>query len=124
MTTAVMDQNKIFEFSRIEKSALIVTLIIVAINSLLGYNDMALGAAAGGFLFTANIIAIRFVVNLLISQNQTRGFGIFAIVIKLASLVAIAVALFVFTNINIYGFFIGLSGVVIVLIGESLRGNK
>lgn len=124
MTTAVMNQNKIFELSRIEKSALIVTLIIVAINSLLGYNDMALGAAAGGFLFTANIIAIRFVVNLLISPNQTKGFGIFAIIIKLVSLVAIAVSLFVFTNINIYGFFIGLSGVVIVLIGESLRGNK
>ena len=124
MTTAVMSVNKIFELSRIEKSALIVTIIIVALNSVLGYTDIALGAAAGGFLFTANIIAIRLVVNLLISQNQTKGFGIFAIILKLTLLVAISVALFVFTNLNIYGFFIGLSGVVIVLIGESLRGNK
>ncbi len=119
-----MSESSIFEFSRIEKSALIVTLIIVGTNALLGYRDMAMGAAAGGFLFTANIIAIRFIVNLLVGQRQTKAFGIFAIVLKMIMLVALAVGLFIFTKINIYGFFIGISGVVIVLIGESLRGNK
>ena len=47
-----------------------------------------------------------------------------AIVLKMILLVALALGLFVFTKINIYGFFIGVTGVVIVLIGESLRGNK
>jgi len=124
MTTTTMSQNNYFEFSRIEKSALIVTLIIISINALLGYRDMALGVATGGFLFTANIIALRFIVDLLIGQKQTKAFSIFAIVLKMILLVALALGLFVFTKINIYGFFIGVTGVVIVLIGESLRGNK
>jgi uncharacterized membrane protein YkgB len=124
MTTTTMSQNNYIEFSRIEKSALIVTLIIISINALLGYRDMALGVATGGFLFTANIIALRFIVDLLIGQKQTKAFSIFAIVLKMILLVALAVGLFVFTKINIYGFFIGVTGVVIVLIGESLRGNK
>ncbi len=119
-----MSESSLFEFSRIEKTALIVTLVIVSANALLGYRDMAMGAAAGGFLFTANIIAIRFIVNLLIGQKQTKAFSIFAIVVKMIMLIALAVGLFVFTKINIYGFFIGVTGVVIVLIGESLRGNK
>ena len=124
MTTTTMSQNNYIEFSRIEKSALIVTLIIISINALLGYRDMALGVATGGFLFTANIIALRFIVDLLIGQKQTKAFSIFAIVLKMILLVALAVGLFIFTKINIYGFFIGVTGVVIVLIGESLRGNK
>jgi hypothetical protein len=124
MTTTVMSESGLFEFSRIEKAALIVTLVIVSANALLGYQDMAMGAAAGGFLFTANIIAIRFIVNLLIGQKQTKAFSVFAIVLKMLMLIALAVGLFIFTKINIYGFFIGVTGVVIVLIGESLRGNK
>ena len=124
MTTTTMSENNYFEFSRIEKSALIVTLIIISINALLGYRDMALGAATGGLLFTANVVAIRFIVNLLLGQKQTTAFSIFAIILKMILLVALAVGLFMFTKINIYGFFIGVTGVVIVLIGESLRGNK
>lgn len=124
MTTTTMSQSNYFEFSRIEKSALIVTLIIISINVLLGYRDMALGVATGGLLFTANVVAIRFIVNLLLDQKQTKAFSVFAIILKMILLVALAVGLFVFTKINIYGFFIGVTGVVIVLIGESLRGNK
>lgn len=124
MTTTTMSQNNYFEFSRVEKSSLIVTLIIISINGLLGYRDIALGVATGGLLFTANVVAIRFIVNLLIGQKQTKAFSIFAIVLKMILLVALAVGLFIFTKINIYGFFIGVTGVVIVLIGESLRGNK
>jgi len=33
-------------------------------------------------------------------------------------------ALFVFAKVNLYGFFIGVTGVVIVIIGESLKGSK
>ena len=124
MTTTTMSQNNYFEFSRVEKSSLIVTLIIISINALLGYRDIALGVATGGLLFTANVVAIRFIVNLLIGQKQTKAFSIFAIVLKMILLVALAVGLFIFTKINIYGFFIGVTGVVIVLIGESLRGDK
>lgn len=123
MTTTTMSQNNYFEFSRVEKSSLIVTLIIISINALLGYRDIALGVATGGLLFTANVVAIRFIVNLLIGQKQTKAFSIFAIVLKMILLVALAVGLFIY-KINIYGFFIGVTGVVIVLIGESLRGNK
>jgi hypothetical protein len=42
----------------------------------------------------------------------------------MAVFIGIVVFLLIFTKINIYGFFIGVTGVVIVIIGESLRGNK
>ena len=49
------------------------------------------------------------------------GFGIFAFIIKMAVLIGIVATIFIFTEINIYGFFIGVTGVVIVIIGENLR---
>jgi len=124
MTAVIMNQTKFYEFSTIEKSALIVTLIIVSINALLGYRELALGSAAGGLLFTANIIAIRLIVSLLIGQEHNKGFSIFAIILKMTILIALVVSIILFTKINIYGFFIGITGVVIVLIGGGLRGNK
>jgi len=124
MTAVIMNQTKIYEFSTIEKSALIVTLIIVLINALLGYRELALGSAAGGLLFTANIIAIRLIVSLLIGREHNKGFSIFAIILKMTILIALVVSIILFTKINIYGFFIGITGVVIVLIGGGLRGNK
>jgi hypothetical protein len=42
----------------------------------------------------------------------------------MATFIGIVVSLFIFARINIYGFLIGVMGVVIVIIGEGLRGNK
>jgi len=105
----------------VEIISLIVTAVLAVVSYLVGSRELAFGVAAGGVLFTANFVAIRFVVNALVSNTSSTGFGIFAFIIKMAIFIGIVVSLFIFTDINIYEFFIGVTGVVIVIIGESLR---
>jgi len=121
MTEKAISLINIASVGKVEIYSLIVTAILVVINYLVGSPQMALGVAAGGILFTANFVAIRFVVNALVSNSSSVGFGIFAFIIKMAILVGIVATIFIFTEINIYGFFIGVTGVVIVIIGENLR---
>lgn len=109
---------------RVEKSGLVVTAILFVVNYLLGSREFAVGTAAGGILFTANFMAIRFLVNALISKSTPKAFAIFAFVIKMAVFIAIVVSIFLFAKVDLYGFFIGVTGVVVVIIGESLRGSK
>jgi hypothetical protein len=108
----------------VERSGLAVTAILMVVCYFIGSRDLAVGTAAGGILFTANFMAIRFLVNALIANSYPKGFGIFAFILKMAVFIAIVVALFLFAKVNLYGFFIGVTGVVIVIIGESLRGSK
>ena len=110
--------------SKIEKQGLIVTGILVVVNAFLGSRELALGAGVGGVLVIANFLAIQLVVNVLIGGAYSKGFSIFVLLTKMAAFIGIVVFLFIFTKVNIYGFFIGITGVVIVIIGESLRGNK
>ena len=121
MTQKAISLINIASVGKVEIYSLIVTAILVVINYLLGSRQLALGVAAGGVLFTANFVAIRFVVNALVSNSSSVRFGIFAFIIKLAVLIGIVATIFIFTEINIYGFFIGVTGVVIVIIGENLR---
>ncbi len=109
---------------RVEKGGLLVTAILVAVTYLLGYQELAFGIAAGGILFTANFVAIRFIVNVLVANSRPMGFGIFAVIIKMLIFIAIVVSIFMFAEINIYGFLIGVSAIVIIIVGESLRGDK
>jgi hypothetical protein len=124
MTTRAMNLIKTRTLGRVEKSGLIVTAVLVIANALLGSSALAFGAAVGGLLVIANFVAIRFVVRALIGNAYSKGFSIFIVLIKMAILVGIVISLFMFTKINIYGFFIGITGVVIVIIGENLRENK
>jgi hypothetical protein len=124
MTTRAMNLIKTRTLGRVEKSGLIVTAVLVIANALLGSSALAFGAAVGGLLVIANFVAIRFVVRALIGNAYSKGFSIFIVLIKMAILVGIVISLFMFTKINIYGSFIGVTGVVIVIIGENLRGNK
>jgi hypothetical protein len=110
--------------SRIEKGGLIVTGILVALNALLGSRELALGAGVGGVLVILNFLAIQFVVNALIGGTRSWGFSIFILLVKMAALIGLVVSLFIFAKINIYGFIIGIMGVIIVIIGESLRRNR
>ena len=121
MTEKATSLINIASIGNVEKYSLIVTALLVAVNYFVGSHQMALGVLAGGVLFTANFIAIRFVVNALVSKSSSVGFGIFAFIIKMAVLIGIVASIFIFTEVNIYGFFIGVTGVVIVIIGESLR---
>ncbi|MFA9408554.1 MAG: ATP synthase subunit I [Candidatus Dadabacteria bacterium] len=121
MTQKAISLINIASVGKVEIYSLIVTAILVVINYLLGSRQLALGVAAGGVLFTANFVAIRFVVNALVSNSSSVRFGIFAFIIKLAVLIGVVATIFIFTEINIYGFFIGVTGVVIVIIGENLR---
>jgi hypothetical protein len=121
MTQKAISLINIASVGKVEIYSLIVTAILVVINYLLGSRQLALGVAAGGVLFTANFVAIRFVVNALVSNSSSVRFGIFAFILKLAVLIGVVATIFIFTEINIYGFFIGVTGVVIVIIGENLR---
>lgn len=121
MTEKAISPISIASLGKVEIYSLVVTAILVAVNYMLGSPQMALGVAAGGVLFTANFVAIRFVVNALVSNSSSVGFGIFAFIIKMSVLVGVVATIFIFTEINIYGFFIGITGVVIVIIGENLR---
>jgi hypothetical protein len=124
MTSAAMDITKNLTLGRVEKSGIVVTGILVLVNLILGSQALAVGVAVGGLLVIANFLAIRLLVGALIGKAYTKGYSIFILLVKMLVLVALVVAFFLFTKLNIYGFFIGVSGVVIVIIGESLRGNK
>ncbi|MCK5392388.1 MAG: ATP synthase subunit I [Deltaproteobacteria bacterium] len=121
MTEKTTSLINIPSVGNVEIISLIVTAILAVVCYLVGSRELAFGVAAGGVLFTANFVAIRFVVNALVSNTSSTGFGIFAFIIKMLIFVGIVASLFIFTDVNIYGFFIGVTGVVIVIIGESLR---
>lgn len=124
MTLTAMDTRRSLNLGRVEKSGLVVTGILALANLILGSQALAIGVAVGGLLVILNFLAIRLLVGALIGRASTKGYSIFILFVKLLALVALVVIFFVFTKLNIYGFFIGVSGVVIVIIGESLRGTK
>lgn len=124
MTSTAMNITKSLTLGRVEKSGIVVTGILVLVNLILGSQALALGVAVGGLLVIANFLAIRLLVGALIGKAYTKWYSIFILLLKMLVLVALVVIFFLFTKLNIYGFFIGVSGVVIVIIGESLRGNK
>ncbi len=121
MTEKTTSLINIPSVGNVEIISLIVTAILAVVCYLVGSRELAFGVAAGGVLFTANFVAIRFIVNALVSNTSSTGFGIFAFILKMLIFVGIVASLFIFTDVNIYGFFIGVTGVVIVIIGESLR---
>lgn len=106
----------------VEKLSLAVTGLFFAVNMLIGQTQVAVGVAVGGALFLADYVAIRFVVRALSEKRYTLAFSIFIIVTKLLALLGIVTVLLMFAKLNIYGLLIGLTSVVIVIIGKGLKG--
>ena len=112
------------QIGRVEKTGLVVSIILTAVSYVLGSTELAFGVLAGGVLFTANFMAIRFLVTSMVTNSYPKAFSIFVFIIKMLVFVGIVVTIFLFAEVNIYGFFIGVTGVVLVIIAESLKGGK
>jgi hypothetical protein len=123
MTTRVIKPTGILTLGRVEKQGLIVTAILMSINAFIGSRGLSFGAGVGGGLVLLNYLAIKLIVNALVGGAHSKGFSIFVLLIKMAILIGVVVSLFMFVKLNIYGFLIGVVGVVIVIIGEGLRGD-
>ncbi|MGH7885460.1 MAG: hypothetical protein ACRENO_07170, partial [Thermodesulfobacteriota bacterium] len=91
------------------------------VNLIIGQKGISLGILLGGLLFTFDYTAIRFIVKLLTEKKYNLGFSLFLILIKLLILLGIIACLFLFAKVNFYGFIIGLTSVVIIIIGKSLK---
>ncbi len=124
MTQRVASLINLPSIGRIEKTGIIVTAILSGVIYLLGYEEFAVGVAAGGLLFAVDFVAIRFIVNALITNKYSKAFAIFSFIIKMAVFIAIIVSIFMFAEVNLFGFFVGVTAFVIVIIGESLRGQS
>lgn len=107
--------------SGVEKIAIIVIGLFTLINLLLGQREIAVGLFLGGMLFLFDYTAIRLIVKSLTENRLNLRFSLFLIAIKLLILLGIIACLFLFAKVNIYGFIIGLTSVVIIIIGKNLK---
>lgn len=114
--------NKIF--SGVEKIAVVVIVLMTLVNFFLGQTQIAYGILIGGLLFTADYMGIRFIIISLTEKKYSLGFSIFLLLIKLLILALMILILFLFAKVNIYGFIIGLTAVVIIIIGKGIKGNN
>lgn len=106
----------------VEKVSLAVTALLFAVNIAIGQREIAVAIAVAGVLFLLDYTAIRFVVKAIAEKRYSLGFSMFILVTKMLALLAIIAVLLVFAKLNIYGLMIGLTSVVIVIIGKGLKG--
>ena len=122
-----MEKNNIPKFKIIggtEIAALVVIAILFTGNYLIGQKEVAVGAAVGGLLFLIDFIVIKYIVNSILTKRISTQFAVILFTLKLLVLLGILLTLLIFAKLNIYGFIIALTGIVIVIIGRGLRGNN
>ena len=122
MTTS--KSSKYIIFGGVEKASIVVILLLVAVNTLIQQKQIAIGVGAGGLLFLIDFITIKFIVNSILNRGYSARFGIFLFIVKLAILLGILFTLLVFAKLNIYGFIIALTAIVLVIVGSGLKGIK
>ena len=108
---------------RTDITAFIVIVILTLVNFIIGQKEIAIGIIAGGVLFIADFIAIRLIVNSLLSKTSSVAYNIFLFVIKLLVLLLLIGLLLAFAKLNIYGFIIALTAVILVIAGSGLKGK-
>ena len=106
----------------VEKLSLAATALLFAVNIAIGQREIAVGIAVAGVLFLLDYVAIRFIVRSLAENRYSLSFSIFILVIKMLALLAIIAVLLLFAKLNIYGLIIGLTSVVIIIIGKGFKG--
>ena len=122
-----MEKNSTPKFKIIggtEIAAFVVIAILFTGNYLIGQKEVAVGAAVGGLLFLIDFIVIKYIVNSILTKRISTHFAVILFTLKLLVLLGILLTLLIFAKLNIYGFIIALTGIVIVIIGRGLRGNN
>ncbi|MEM4408457.1 MAG: hypothetical protein QXI19_06915 [Candidatus Caldarchaeum sp.] len=109
---------------RVEWVGAWVTVVLSLFAAILGSLALAVGVVSGGGLAILNFLAIRMIVGLIVGEKRSKGGALLIVLVKMAVLVALVLGLFIFTRINIYGFLLGVIGVVFVVVAESMRGSK
>lgn len=120
----IMKMAQGFKLGRVEKFGLIAGAVIGAVLGVIGSLEMAVGSLVGSVLVVINYVVIRLLVGALVGGGHSTKYAVFMTFAKLAVLVAIVLAAFIFAKINIYGFLIGVFAVVMVIIAEGLRGSS
>ncbi len=121
--TEAVREGKIPKPGRTEVLSLAVTAVLASLSLFFGLRSLAFGVGVGGVMLVGNFLAIRMVVSIIASGGQSRAFVIFVLLVKLLALIALVAALFAFARIDILGFMIGVLGVVLVILGDSLRST-
>jgi hypothetical protein len=109
---------------RVEWAGAGVTAVLSLFAATLGSSALAVGVVLGGGLVILNFLAIRMTVGLILGERRSKGGSLLIVLIKMAALVAIVLGIFIFARINIYGFLLGVIGVVVVIVAESVRGSR
>lgn len=113
-----------FKFVGNTERVIVIALFLLALgNYLINEKDIALGVLVGGFLFLADFILIKFLVNSLVRKSYPPRFTVFLFIMKLLILLLFLGVLLIFAKLNIYGFIIALTAIVLVIVGSGLRGN-
>lgn len=110
-------------FGGVEKAGIVAILILAIANFLINQKDIALGILVGGFLFIVDFTLIKFLVNGLIGKVYSTAFIAFLFILKIVILLVILGLLILFAKLNIYGFIIALTALVLVIIGAGLKGS-
>lgn len=118
-----MKRTEILKLGAIEKYGLLLTAVLGGLCWALGYASLGLGVVVGGGLVVLNFFAIKLVVGVLIGRIESKRFAVFVMLLKMAAFVGLVLGIFLFTKVNIYGFLIGVLGVVLIIIAESMRGS-
>ena len=108
----------------VEKYSVVVLLILALGNYLLTDKAISIGILIGGAVFIVDVIVIKIIVKLITESPDSLVLTIVLFIIKFLILVLIVALLFKVAKVNIYGFIIGLTAVVIVIIGSGLKGLK
>jgi len=118
-----MERTEILKLGVIEKYGLLLTAALGLLCWAVGSASLGLGVGVGGGLAVVNFFAIKMVVGALIGRTESKGFAVFVMLVKMAVFVGLVLGILLFTTVSIYGFLIGVFGVVLVIIAESLRGS-
>jgi hypothetical protein len=109
---------------RTYKLAIIILLPLSILSALIEWKRLPISILIGGILGLANLRGIARGIEGLIVKNRPTGMLVFFSLLRLTVLASILAILLIYKLVNIFGFLIGFTVVLIVIIKEGLSVAK